>query len=88
MKEDEIRRMVSSSKQLAEQQIAGIVKQAHKKSDQIFDREIERLEALSKVNKNIRSEELEYFKKQRTSLTDIIDSANLRLDALRVIVGI
>lgn len=43
--------------------------------------------ALSKVNPNIRGEEIAYFEKQLAALTDVIDAANIRLDAIRVIVA-
>jgi len=45
------------------------------------------LQALSKVNPNIRSEEIAFFEKQLSMLTGVIDGANIRLDAVRVIVA-
>lgn len=87
MKESAIRKMVTVAGQQAEQQVAGIITAAQQHVDRIFDSEIGRLQALTRVNKNIRSEELEYFVSQRTKLVDIISAARLRLDAMRVIVA-
>ena len=86
MKVAVIRTMITSSGKLAEDQAPGIIAAAQARIEQIFIGEIDRLEALARVNKNIRAEELEYFNEQRKLLADIVGSARLRLDALRVIV--
>lgn len=87
MKETVIRKLVTVAGKQAEQQVAGIIARAQQRVDRIFDSEIGRLQALIRINKNIRREELEYFERQRTQLADIISAARLRLDALRVIVA-
>ncbi len=43
--------------------------------------------ALSLVNPNVRAEEIQFFEQQLEMLTEVLDSASLRLDALRVIVA-
>ena len=87
MKASEIRKMVIQAGQEAEGQVPGIIAAAQQRVNVVFNKEIDRLQALTRVNKNIRSEEVEYFKEQRTILTDSISTARLRLDALRVIVA-
>lgn len=83
---NELKDMLESSENLAETISSKVVKTAHKNGQSILDREISRLKALSKVNPNVREEELEYFEEHFRELDKIIDSARPRLDALRVIV--
>jgi ATP-dependent helicase HepA len=49
--------------------------------------EIERLQALARVNPNVRAEEIEFMELQREALAIALDSASFRLDALRVVVA-
>jgi len=63
-----------------------ILEQAVTDSSETINIEINRLTALSKVNPNIRNDEIEFFEQQLASLNRVLDSANLRLDALRVVV--
>jgi ATP-dependent helicase HepA len=51
-----------------------------------MDLEIERLEQLMKVNENVRLEELDYLKLRKELLTDAIQGAGMRMDAVRVLV--
>jgi ATP-dependent helicase HepA len=51
-----------------------------------MDLEIERLEQLMKVNENVRPEELDYLKLRKELLTDAIQGAGMRMDAVRVLV--
>ena len=88
LKKVTIQQLVTVSKQLAQTQVADIIQQAHHQTNQTFSHEIERLKALRKVNPNVREEEIHFFEHQLDNLSQILDSANLRLDALRVIVAI
>ena len=78
--------MITSAGKLAEAQAPDIIATAQARIEQILTGEIDRLEALARVNKNIRAEELDYFIEQRKLLADTAGSAGLRLDALRLIV--
>jgi ATP-dependent helicase HepA len=49
-----------------------------------FDNEIERLTELAQVNPNIRQEELDYLKESKLVLGELINAAQLKLDAIRV----
>jgi ATP-dependent helicase HepA len=83
---NELKDMLENSEKLANEISLNVVKTAHKNGQSILDREISRLKALSKVNPNVREEELEYFEDHFRALDKIINSARPRLDALRVIV--
>ncbi|MBF8270861.1 MAG: RNA polymerase recycling-like protein [Gammaproteobacteria bacterium] len=78
--------MKEDSGQLAEEQVPAIIGAAKARIEQSLSSELTRLEALSRVNKNIRAEELDYCRRQRQLLVETAGSAKLRLDALRVIV--
>jgi len=82
----ELRHMVIRAEQLAQKQAPEILKTAHAQTKQTLMKEIDRLKALSKVNPNVRNDEILFFETQYSALNQAIDSANLRLDALRVIV--
>ena len=49
--------------------------------------ECERLIALSKVNPNIRKEEIDYLKSATTQMQDFIQQAQLKFDAIRIAVA-
>lgn len=49
-----------------------------------LEAEQQRLQALAKVNPTIRQQEVDFLAQRRTQLTDSIQSAELRLDAVRV----
>ena len=82
-----LKAMLQRSEKFADLKSAKILKLAQQNAENILDKEINRLNALSKVNPNIRADEIAYFKKQLSTLTEVIEGANLRLDAVRVIVA-
>jgi len=84
----QLRNMVKHSEQLAQQQAPDILQAAHRHSEQVLQGEIDRLQALASINPNIRQEEIDFFQQQLAALNRLLDSAALRLDAVRVIVTI
>ena len=82
-----LKAMLQRSEKFAELKSTRILEQARENASETLTIEINRLKALSKVNPNIRAEEISYFEKQLSSLTEVIDGANLRVDAVRVIVA-
>ncbi|HED52547.1 MAG TPA: RNA polymerase-associated protein RapA [Gammaproteobacteria bacterium] len=86
-KETELRRMVEQCEQLARQQAPEILEQAHQQAIHTLGAEIDRLKALQRQNPNVRDEEIHFFEQQLTDINQLIESAHLRLDALRVIVS-
>ncbi len=85
--ESTLRAMVAAAETIARHQAPSIVAQAHGQAKQMLEREIHRLNALQRINPNIRPEEIAYFETQARALTAALDSARARLDALRVLVA-
>jgi ATP-dependent helicase HepA len=86
-KEPELRHMIEQCEQLAQQQAPEILQQAHQQATHTLGAEIDRLKALQRQNPNVRDEEIQYFEQQLQDVNRLIESAHLRLDALRVIVS-
>jgi ATP-dependent helicase HepA len=86
-KQTVLKTMLDRCEQNAQQQMDAVLKQAHQQSRETLLREVNRLKALSKVNPNVRASEIVFFETQLAVLTKVLDSAMLRLDALRVLVA-
>ncbi len=86
-KESVIRQLITVCEKQANKQAPEILETAHQQTKQTLQIEINRLKALSKVNPNIRKEEIYFFEKQLRALTQVLESASMRLDAVRVIVA-
>ncbi len=83
---DELRRMLKLSDELAQQQTPALLQTARDKSTRLLQQEIHRLQALSRINANVRDEEIAYFTTQLAALDQALAATNPRLDAVRVIV--
>lgn len=59
---------------------------ARKEMDHQLNEELDRLQDLKVVNPNIRDEELDHLREQQQQLAGFIDRAQIKLDALRLIV--
>jgi len=86
-KKNILKAMLQRSEKFGELKSVKVLAHAQQTASETLTKEINRLKALSKVNPNIRKEEVSYFEQQLSRLTDVIESANLRLDAVRVIVA-
>ena len=86
-KENELRRMVDQCEGLAQQQAPAILDDARQQAMHTLGAEIDRLKALQRQNPNVRDEEIHYFEQQLKDVNRLIETAHLRLDALRVIVS-
>ena len=84
---DLLRNMVNTSEAFANTQTPAILAVARKQALQMLGREIERLAALAQVNPNVRAEEIGFLELQQEAVMSALDSATLRLDALRVLVA-
>jgi ATP-dependent helicase HepA len=82
-----LRNMVRSSETLAQQRAPSILESAHAQTRETLSREIDRLKALAQVNPNVRDEEIAYFEQQWALLSEALETASPRLDAVRVIVA-
>jgi ATP-dependent helicase HepA len=84
---DELKKLTQRCEEQAQLQAPAILADAHKQASRLLTKEINRLKALSKINQNVRLEEIDYFECQLQALDKALDNASLRLDALRVIIG-
>lgn len=82
-----IRTMLEQSTHHAQQQAPSVLDSAHQQTRQTLEKEINRLKELKSVNPNIRDEEIEFFNRQWLSLNKVLDEANIRLDALRIVIA-
>ena len=88
MKADVIRTLLDRSRKLAEEESPNLKQQAAERSNDILQREVDRLEHMRKVNSNVRLEEISYFKNLLEVASGLIASASIRLDALRIIITV
>jgi ATP-dependent helicase HepA len=77
--------MLDQADQLAQTQLAGYVQQATEKLQQVQGGEVERLQALAKVNPNIRDEEVQAAEQALVEVQQLLAGAKLQLDAVRVV---
>ncbi len=83
-----IETMLEKGEALAEQQTPGVIAAAREAMSTDYAGEIERLEALQRVNPNVRNEEIETLRRQASALGGYLESARLRLDAVQLIVAL
>ncbi|MBL4761976.1 MAG: RNA polymerase-associated protein RapA, partial [Gammaproteobacteria bacterium] len=82
---DTLKLLIEKSEQLAHEQAPEYLQKATEKTQQTLLSEAHRLKALRLVNPNVREEEIEFFEQQHKALAVVIKTAQLRLDALRVV---
>ena len=84
-REDLLPELLAKTSQLATQKVPALVAQARKEAAAQLGHEISRLQALAKVNRSVRPEEVALLTKQKAALDQHLAGARLRLDAVRVI---
>ena len=77
--------MIGEAKQLAESQREGIIAHSARDMHTSLDLELKRLRNLAQVNSNIRPQEIEHLEAMSEQLQTYLDAAQMRLDALRVV---
>lgn len=82
-----IGQMLATAREQASQVLAQRRDDARHQARHAYDTEIERLEALGRINPSVRPEEIEYWRTARDLVLEAIDRADVRLDAIRVIVA-
>lgn len=81
-----LREMVPLAEQQAEKLAPAFLEKAQQRSHTLLSREINRLKALQQVNPNVRDDEIGYFEEQLAALSQALETANSRLDAVRVVI--
>ena len=83
----ELKSMIGFCERDAQQARPRILEQARDRALKLVEGEIERLRALSKVNKNVREDEIAHFLEQRDAIVESLKNTDARLDALRVVIS-
>jgi len=81
-----IRTLLEQAESTAEEQKQTLAETAEQQAYALIDGELERLQALQSVNRNVRAVELELLQTQKDQLQQLFASVRLRLDNLRLIV--
>ena len=80
--------MLAAAQTLAATRMATVIASATSAMEAQLQDEIERLETLRTINDHVRPEEIAAAQKQKTDLHTALSSAHLRLDSLRLILGL
>jgi len=82
-----IKEMLHCGEALAQQRLSEITSKAEQNILESFDVELDRLQALSQVNANVREHEVTQLVELKEALRSSVRQPNFRLDALRLIVA-
>ena len=85
-KEKSLRKMIAASETHAKKQLPDQLDAARSRINMILHSEMERLTALVKINAIVREDEIAHFRQLELEMQQLLSSAQLRIDALRVIV--
>lgn len=85
-RQTELSNMLARAELLADKQVPDLVAAARDQGRETLGREIDRLQALKKVNPGVRDAEIDFFKDQLDHFEKALTHARLRLDAVRVMV--
>jgi ATP-dependent helicase HepA len=79
--------MLAQASQSSSVRFDAMKRTAIDQAGKVFDAEIHRLTQLKKLNPAVRVEEIEYFRLNREAVLEALNLAELRLDAIRIIVA-
>jgi ATP-dependent helicase HepA len=88
LKKKHLPAMLAKANELAAVRRDAVVQSARQRAAEQLDAEIARLEDLSSINNHIHPAEIESLRTLKNDLLAAIDSAGLRLDALRLVLGL
>ncbi|MFN2289456.1 MAG: RNA polymerase-associated protein RapA [Chromatocurvus sp.] len=77
---------LTAATRIAEEQLRRVLSGAREAADATLGHEIERLEALRRINPQVRQDEIDHLSWQREESLRLIDRAGLQLQAVRLIV--
>jgi ATP-dependent helicase HepA len=78
--------MLKQAEELAAKHEDSIVLEARSQMEELQQLELERLRALAEINPNIRQEEVDYLVNETAEMKHFLESAHIRMEALRVAV--
>jgi ATP-dependent helicase HepA len=81
-----INAMIEQAGALAEKQKPALIETARSTMQRLQQDELKRLRALAEINPNIRQEEIEHLAEETAQLEHYLDTAHLKLEAVRVAV--
>ncbi len=84
-KTDLLPKLLEAAESEAKRQAEAIRTASLQRMNQALEQEHQRLETLQKINDHIRPAELEFVRTQQSQLSQAIEEASVRLDAIRVI---
>ena len=87
-KQQEIKTLIAHTDSLATTHAEEILKKSHQQADQTLQNEINRLQALQRINPNVRADEIEFLQNQLDALNRVIDSGYVRMDAIRILISL
>lgn len=87
-RQTELNGLLELAEKAASLRVPDLVVAAKQRSQDVLEREIDRLSALQKVNPNVRDEEIQFYRNQLSQFELSLGNARLRLDAIRVMVSI
>ncbi len=80
----QINQLIDHASSIAEVEMQNIVRHASEAMEKEQEAELQRLVSLSKVNPNIRQEEIDYLRNTTVHMHELMQHASLKLDAIRV----
>ncbi len=83
----ELAQVLEQAELVAEAQVPALIAAARDRGRELLGHEIERLEALQRVNPGVRDDEIQFFRAELDAFETALGHARLRLDAVRVIVA-
>ena len=84
----EIETMVSQAEQAVIERQATLIAEAQQRMQVLLGEELNRLQALAKVNSNIRAQEIEHLETMIEQLEQYLAGAQLQLDAIRLAIAV
>ena len=87
-REEVIKQLLKHAETSVDKALPEKIQQASARATELLQKEIDRLQALQTINPNVRDEEIEFFQSQLDQTLQQIHSANIRLDAIRVMVAV
>jgi len=87
-KQHEIKTLIAHTDSLATAQSEDILKKSHQQANRTLQYEINRLQALHRINPIVRADEIDFLQNQLDALNRVIDSGYVRMDAIRVLISL